>query len=86
MSLHDPDTVALHKLAALRAAIREGLESGPAEPFDIETIIAEARTALPTTIIDAKHENRGRPLTDADINAHSKTGGKSPMVNPSKSS
>jgi antitoxin ParD1/3/4 len=31
------------KLAALRAAIREGLDSGPAEPFDMEAIIAEAR-------------------------------------------
>jgi antitoxin ParD1/3/4 len=32
------------KLAALRAAIREGLDSGPAEPFDMEAIIAEARS------------------------------------------
>jgi len=32
------------KLAALRAAIREGLASGPAEPLDMEAIIAEART------------------------------------------
>jgi Arc/MetJ-type ribon-helix-helix transcriptional regulator len=31
------------KLAALRAAIREGLNSGSAEPFDIEAILAEAR-------------------------------------------
>lgn len=31
------------KLAALRAAIREGLDSGPAEPHDMEVIIAEAR-------------------------------------------
>jgi Arc/MetJ-type ribon-helix-helix transcriptional regulator len=31
------------KLAALRAAIREGLDSGPAEPYDIEAILAEAR-------------------------------------------
>lgn len=31
------------KLAALREAIREGLESGPAEPWDIEEIIAEAK-------------------------------------------
>ncbi len=31
------------KLAALRAAIREGLDSGPAEPLDMEAIIAEAR-------------------------------------------
>jgi Arc/MetJ-type ribon-helix-helix transcriptional regulator len=31
------------KLAALRAAVREGLESGPTEPLDMEAIIAEAR-------------------------------------------
>jgi antitoxin ParD1/3/4 len=31
------------KLAALRAAIREGLDSGPAEPLDMEAIISEAR-------------------------------------------
>ena len=29
------------KLRALRAAIVEGLESGPAEPFDVEAFIAE---------------------------------------------
>ena len=29
------------KLTALRAAIEEGLESGPAEPFDVETFIAD---------------------------------------------
>jgi hypothetical protein len=31
------------KLAALRTAIREGPDSGPAEPFDIEAILAKAR-------------------------------------------
>jgi antitoxin ParD1/3/4 len=31
------------KLAALRAAIKDGLGSGPAEPFDMEAIITEAR-------------------------------------------
>lgn len=31
------------KLVALRAALREGIDSGPAEPFDMEAIIAEAR-------------------------------------------
>lgn len=31
------------KLAALREAIQEGLESGDAGPLDIEEIIAEAR-------------------------------------------
>ncbi len=29
------------KLAALRAAVREGLESGKPEPFDVETFLAE---------------------------------------------
>jgi antitoxin ParD1/3/4 len=29
------------KLKALRVAIKEGLESGPAEPFDVEAFIAE---------------------------------------------
>lgn len=29
------------KLKALRVAIEEGLESGPAEPFDVEAFIAE---------------------------------------------
>ena len=28
------------KLEALRGAINEGLESGPAEPFDVEAFIA----------------------------------------------
>jgi antitoxin ParD1/3/4 len=31
------------KLVALRAAIRDGLDSGPAEPLDMENIIAQAR-------------------------------------------
>jgi Arc/MetJ-type ribon-helix-helix transcriptional regulator len=41
----DPETInrEREKLAALRAAIREGLNSGPAEPFDIEATLAEAR-------------------------------------------
>jgi Arc/MetJ-type ribon-helix-helix transcriptional regulator len=55
------------KLTALRAAIREGLESGPAEPFDIEAILAEARAALPEAIADAKREARDNGLTDADV-------------------
>lgn len=55
MSELDPDTVkrcAEEKLVALRAAIREGLESGPAEPFDIEAIIAEARATRTAGIGD----------------------------------
>ncbi|MGO9807654.1 MAG: type II toxin-antitoxin system ParD family antitoxin [Rhodomicrobium sp.] len=46
MSEFDPEAVKRRgrdKLAALRAAIREGLDSGPAEPFDMEAILAEAR-------------------------------------------
>jgi hypothetical protein len=36
------------KLAALRAAVREGLHSGPAEPMDMEAIITHARAGRPT--------------------------------------
>ena len=38
------------KLEALRAAVQEGLDSGPAEPLDMEEIIAAAR---------ARHQRRG---------------------------
>lgn len=31
------------KLEALRAAIQEGIESGPAEPFDFDDFIAEMK-------------------------------------------
>ena len=37
------------KLEALRAAVRDGLDSGPAEPLDMEEIIADAR---------ARHQRR----------------------------
>jgi len=37
------------KLEALRAAVRDGLNSGPAEPLDMEEIIADAR---------ARHQRR----------------------------
>ena len=57
------------KLAALCGAIREGLESGPAEPFDIDAILAEARAALPAAIADAKREARTGGLTDPEIDA-----------------
>jgi hypothetical protein len=46
VSEFDPEAIQRRsgeKLAALRAAIREGLDSGPAEPLDMEAIIAEAR-------------------------------------------
>lgn len=82
MSEFDPEATKRRngeKLAALRAAIREGLDSGPAEPFDMEAIIAEARTDhqrrkdaimhLPEAIADLKREARANGLTDADIDA-----------------
>jgi antitoxin ParD1/3/4 len=31
------------RLAALRAAVQEGLDSGPAEPWDVEEVIAEGQ-------------------------------------------
>ena len=46
VSHFDPEAVkrrGREKLAALRAAIREGLSSGPAELLDMEAIIAGAR-------------------------------------------
>lgn len=33
------------KLEALRAAIQEGLDSGPAEPFDFDAFIAQMQTS-----------------------------------------
>jgi hypothetical protein len=82
VSEFDPETIKRRrdeKLAALRAAIREGLDSGPAEPFDMEAIIAEARTDyqrrkdaimhLPEAIADLKREAHANGLTDADIDA-----------------
>ncbi len=68
----DPEAVkrrGREKLAALRAAIREGLDSGPAEPFDIEAILAEAHAALPAAIADLKREARTSGLTDSEIDA-----------------
>ena len=47
VSNFDPDAVkrrGREKLAALRDAIKAGLDSGPAEPFDIDEILAQART------------------------------------------
>lgn len=44
MSESNPEAIEHYeKLSALRAAIREGLDSGPAELFDMESILAEAR-------------------------------------------
>jgi hypothetical protein len=72
VSEFDPESIKrrdLEKLAALRFAIRQGLESGPAEPFDIEAILAEARAALPKAIADLKREARANGLTDLEIDA-----------------
>ena len=41
--LEERETLRTAKLAALRADIREGLESGPAEPLDMAEIKAAAR-------------------------------------------
>lgn len=57
----DPEAVkrrGREKLIALRAAIREGLESGPTKPLDIEVILTEARATLPSAIADGKLEAR----------------------------
>jgi len=35
------------RLAVLRAAIQQGLDSGPAEPFDIDVFLAEKETDRP---------------------------------------
>jgi hypothetical protein len=61
MSEFDPEAVkrrGREKLIALRAAIREGLDSGPAEPLNMEAIIAEARANGLTD-----------PETDAELQA-----------------
>lgn len=97
MSEFDPEAIKRRcdeKLAALRAAIREGLDSGPAEPFDMEAIIAEARAdyqrrkdaimRLPEAIADLKREARANGLTDADIDAELETWGNERNSNPSK--
>ena len=67
------------KLATLRAAIRERLDSGPAEPFDMEAILTEALTnyqrrkeaimRLPEVIADIKREAHAKGLTDAGVDA-----------------
>jgi len=72
VSEFDPESIKQRdreKLTVLRAAIREGLESGTAEPFDIDAILAEARAALPEVIADLKREARTSGLTDLEINA-----------------
>ncbi len=72
MSELDPEAIKRcngAKLAALRTAIREGLDSGPAEPFDMETTLAEARADYkrrkdtimrpPEAIADTSNAKRG---------------------------
>ena len=44
--LEEQEHLKTAKLAALRAAIQEGLISGPAEPLDMAAIKAEARARL----------------------------------------
>ena len=98
MSEFDPEATKRRngeKLAALRAAIREGLDSGPAEPLDMEAILAEARTDyqrrkdaimhLPEAIADLKREARANGLTDADIDAELEAWRNERDSNPSKS-
>ena len=97
MSEFDPEALKRRsgeKLAALRAAIREGLDSGPAEPFDMEAILAEARAnyqrrkdaimRLPEAIADLKCEARANGLTDADIDAELEAWPNERNSNPSK--
>lgn len=83
------------KLAALRAAIQEGLDSGPAEPFDMEAILAEAHAdyqrrkeslmRLPEAIAEIKREAHANGLTDADIDAELEAWRNEGKSNPSKS-
>jgi len=44
------DEILAAKLAALRAALIEGEESGPSTPFDFEAFIARKRNEKPTTV------------------------------------
>ena len=83
VSEFDPEAVkrrGSEKLAALRAAIREGLDSGPAEPFDMEAILAEARAALPAAIANLKSEARASGLTDPEIDAEIEAWRKEPKI------
>jgi hypothetical protein len=97
VSEFDPETIERRdgeKLAALRAAIREGLDSGPTEPFDMEAILTEARADyqrrkdalmhLPEAIADLKREARANDLTDADIDAELEAWRNERNSNPSK--
>lgn len=47
MDPHSKDTEYDAKLAALRAALIEGEESGPAEDFDFDAFIAEMNAQHP---------------------------------------
>lgn len=83
VSEFDPEAVkrrGSEKLAALRAAIREGLDSGPAEPFDMEAILAEARAAMPAAIANLKSETRASGLTDPEIDAELEAWRKEPKI------
>lgn len=83
VSEFDPEAVkrrGSEKLTALRAAIREGLDSGPAEPFGMEAILAEARAALPAAIANLKSEARASGLTDPEIDAELEAWRKEPKI------
>jgi Arc/MetJ-type ribon-helix-helix transcriptional regulator len=83
VSEFDPEAVkrrGREKLANLRAAIREGLDSGPAEPFDMEATLAEARADLPEAIADLKREARSNGLTDAEVDAELEAWRKEPKI------
>ncbi len=95
MSEFDPETIKRRngaKLAALRAAIKEGLDSGPAESLDMEAILAEARAdhrrrkdaiaSLPEALAD--REARSNGLTDAIIDAELEAWRNERKANPSK--
>jgi Arc/MetJ-type ribon-helix-helix transcriptional regulator len=87
VSEFDPEAVkrrGREKLATLRAAIREGLDSGPAEPFDMEAILAAARADLPEAIADLKREARASGLTDPEIDAELEAWRNERKSNPSK--
>jgi hypothetical protein len=97
VSEFDPETIKRRngaKLAALRAAIKEGLDSGPAESLDMEAILAEARAdhrrrkdaiaSLPEALADLKREARSNGLTDAIIDAELEAWRNERKANPSK--
>ena len=99
--MNESDTEAIkrrdeEKLAALRSAIQEGLDSGPAEPLDMEATLAEARAKyqrrkdaiprLPEAIADIKRKAHANGLTDADVDAELEAWRNEGKSSPSKNS